>query len=540
MAISGLHVGFIVMMFIFLFKNLFIDRRISYGIIIALLVFYALVTGFTASVTRAVIMASVFLAGKILRRESDALTSISFAGILMLLTDPFVLFDIGFQLSFCAALSIILMYRGVKSHISVKFIPEFIVDILSVTISAQIGVIPLIALYFNRISLVSLIANLFVVPILQLIITVGFIMVITGIVSLNISRLVGYCEYALLSYVLFIVKCSAAIPFSSVTVPTPSFIFAVTYYALLLFVFWYVPLYKPDLSIQRHKKQYGLLSTVIILLIVFTVFTPRQLEVVFLDVGEGDSIFIRSPAGSTVLIDGGGNEGRNTDYDVGESVVVPFILDYGCTKVDLVMGTHGHNDHIGGLYAVFENLRAKDFAIPAFVQKDEFKELLEIAYKKGINVIEVGYGDNIRLDRDTNLKVLNPAKELGDNMSLNNSSIVVKLIYKDISMLLTGDIEKEAEMLLVKRDEIRNTDILKVPHHGSETSSVKEFLKYVNPSAAVISVGRNNFGHPSEEVLERYGSFGIKVYRTDLDGAVTVKSNGSQIKIDTVVKSGTR
>jgi competence protein ComEC len=536
MAVSGMHVGFIVVPLVFLFGLLPVNKRISKGMVIVILFFYALITGFTPSVTRAVIMASVVLAGRILMREPDSLASISFAAIIMLIINPFVLFEAGFQLSFCAVLSIILFYKGIKSYIKIRFIPGWIIDAVSVALAAQLGIIPVIAVHFNRVSIISLFANLLVIPFVQFIIILGFAMVLLGIISQVAAAIMGYCVHALLSYVLFMVNCAASIPYSALTVPTPSGFFIVIYYLIMLFFLWYVPEHKPDLSFKKWGRLYGSLAVVGILIVLLTVLTPGQLEVVFLDVGQGDSIFIRSSHGAAVLIDGGGSESNTSDYDVGKSVVLPFLLDTRAVRLDLVIATHSHNDHVQGLYTVLENLKVKTVAIPDIVRLEGFEKLLDISEREKVDTVRLKYSDTITLDRHTSLQILNPVEALGEDMSLNDSSIVVKLIYKNTSILLTGDIERNSELYLARKAETKDTDVLKVPHHGSDTSSGQEFLEHVNTAAAVISVGRNKFGHPSNEVIERLEKLGVKVYRTDRDGAVILISDGETIRINTVVK----
>ncbi|HHW49577.1 MAG TPA: DNA internalization-related competence protein ComEC/Rec2 [Clostridiaceae bacterium] len=533
MAVSGANIAFIVFPLLFLLRKLLHLKRIIANIatILVLIVFVS-ITGFEPSVLRAAIMAIVILAGQILHRESDALTSISFAALALLLYNPYNLFNIGFQLSFAATISLVLFYKNIKNILSPRFIPKGVTDVLSVTLAAQIGVLPITLYYFNKFSLVSIISNLLVAPVIEAITILGSIMAIIGQVSIMMSRLIGYVNCAFLSFVLFISKITASLPFAVIRTITPHFLLIVLYYIAVWFFFWY----KPMKNIRIEFKYYILAFAVLTASFCVPMLAPKGLEVVFIDVGQGDSIFVRTHAGTTVLIDGGGNSSMESSYNIGDSVVIPFLLDYGVTKLDLVIATHGHDDHIQGLIPVLKDFRVDNFVFPECAEKEEFHELLEVSRLRTINVFSLKKGDRIRLDGDTYFYVLNPNRNFnGEKQSLNNSSLVLKLHYKNVSMLFTGDIEKEIESKLVQDKDDISADILKAAHHGSDTSTTQDFLEEVSPKVVVISVGKNNFGHPSQEVIERLEEKRIPVLRTDKHGAVIVKSNGRQVTVRTML-----
>lgn len=528
MAVSGANVAFIVFPLAFILKKLRLKQKTSNIIMICVLILFVYITGFEPSVVRAVIMAITILAGHILRRETDVFTSISFAAILMLLFNPHTLFNIGFQLSFAATLSLVLFYKNIKNMIKFKFIPDFIADVLSATISAQAGVLPVTVFYFNKISLISIVSNLIVVPVLEVITILGSLMAVFGQINILFSRVIGYVNCTLLSLVLFTAKTTASVPFAVVRIVTPSILLIVFYYIFICFFLWY----KPASKLQIKPVYYIISLSVFIVVFWVQVLLPRGLEVVFIDVGEGDSIFIRTYTGRTVLIDGGGHNGKTgSETNIGDTTVIPFLLDYGVSKLDLVVATHGHDDHIQGLIPVLGDFKVASFAMPGYSgQKDEFKQLLAIAAARNIDVNMLHKGDLVKLDERSCLTVLNPQTEsFIDKPSLNNTSLVLKLHYMDVRVLLTGDIESEVEHLLVEAREDIGADVLKVAHHGSETSTTEEFLELVDPEAAVISVGKNNFGHPSSDVLKRLTNNGIQVFRTDEHGAVILKTDGRKI-----------
>lgn len=534
MAVSGANVVFIVVPLIFVLRKILkLRQKTSNLTAVGVLVLFVFVAGFQPSVLRAVIMAIVILVGQILRREADIYTSMSFAAILLLLYSPGMLFNIGFQLSFAATLSLVLLYKNIKSHIDFKFMPDFVADVLAATLAAQIGVLPIAVYYFNNISLISLLTNIIVLPVVEIITVLGSIMAILGQVSVVFSQIIGYINSPLLAFVLYTTRIASSVPYAVIRVTTPSLVMLLAYYILVWFLLWYKPLVK----FKIKPKHYAAAFAVIIFITSVSYLAPKKLEVVFIDVGEGDSIFIKTYSGRTILIDGGGfNTRLNPGKSIGDSVIIPFLLDYGVSSLDMVIATHGHDDHIQGLEAVLEGLKVNNLVMPDCAEKKEFGKLLKTATDKGVKTNFCQQGDTIGIDNRTCFKVLFPQKALNiDYSPLNNSSLVLKLIYKDTSILFTGDMEKEVEQKLLSEGIDLEADILKVAHHGSKYTTSSEFLNAVNPKAAIISVGKNTFGHPSPEALERLTKSDARIYRTDECGAVILNSDGNQIKITKTV-----
>jgi competence protein ComEC len=534
MAVSGSNVAFIVLPLVFLFGKLKVRQNYANVAIIATLILFTLITGFEPSVLRAVIMAATILIGQIIFRETEIFTSISFAALLLLLYNPGILFNIGFQLSFGATISLVLFYKFFKEKLSFKFLPAFIVDVLAATISAQIGVLPITVFYFNKISVVSLISNLLVVPVVEFITILGSLMAIFGQIHIVLSTIIGYVNNVLLSFVLLVTKLSASMPWAVKTVTTPSIILVICYYAAIIYFFWYKPNYKVKLNIK-----YFILTALLVLgTVVYGALTPKALEVIFLDVGQGDCAFVRTSKGKTILIDGGGYSSENANStSVGENIVLPFLLDYGVDELDLVIASHGHDDHIQGLKPILQELKVNSLVIPDVTIDEGLESLSRIAEDEDIELQLCAGGDSVKLDEITYFDVLAPNKgAYVEESPLNNNSLVLKLHYKDVSILFTGDIEMDAEKMLISENADLKADVLKIAHHGSPGSTSKEFLQRVNPDVSVISVGKNNFGHPSDTVLQLLESNGIMVFRTDYDGAVVLKTYGKDIKIKRTVK----
>ena len=533
MAVSGANVAFLVFPLLFIFKKLRIRPTVTNILVIAFLIIFVFITGFEPSVLRAVIMAIVILTGKILSKEADIYTSISFAAILLLIYSPYMLFNIGFQLSFAATLSLIMLYKNIKKLIKCRFIPDKAADVLAATLAAQIGVLPVMVYFFNKISIISVLTNILVVPLIEVITILGMLMAVLGQLSIIFSQLPGYINCILLSFVLYVSKISASLPFSTLRLITPSILAILAYYTAV----WFLLLYMPGRIIVIKFRYIAAVFSVAVIIAAWAFLTPDKLEVIFLDVGEGDSTFIRTCTGKTILLDGGGSTNPDLQSTIGESVIIPFLLDRGITKLDLVIASHGHSDHIQGLIPVLSELKVSNLIIPSAADEKEFKVLLQTADRRGVKVDRCVKGDVIKVDDKTCFDVLNPLMDTGTNISsLNNTSLVLKLYYGEADVLFTGDVQKEVENLLLDSKTDLSADIVKIAHHGSVTSTSKAFIDVIKPKAAVISVGRNNFGHPSSKVVEMLEDCGIKLFRTDEDGAVILTSGGKNIKMIGTVK----
>lgn len=540
MAVSGANVAFLILPLSFLLKLLGIGKKLSKLVIIAFLILFVFVTGFEPSVLRAVLMAGVILLSEVLYKKPDTYAAIAFSCILLLVISPCMLFNIGFQLSYAATLGIVMLYKNIKKLITCKFVPNKVAEIIGGTLAAQLGVLPITLIHFNKLSLISIIPNILVAPILGLITILGMLMAILGQFSLYLSTLIGYLNNIFLSAVLYVTKWSSGVSFAAITTVTPSLIMGAAYYVVIWFLFWYKPLKGISLKL-RHGA--AVLSIIAVFFLTGTL-KPACMEVTFLDVGQGDCAFIRTYTGKTVLIDGGGSTNPNNISKVGERVVIPFLLDSGICSLDAVIATHPHSDHIQGLGDVLKGLGTKRLIIPSIENDAGFEELLSTAGSKNIPVTRCSEGDRIRLDDRTVMQVLNPPGNWpGDEESFNNASLVLKLSYGHTSILFTGDVEAEVEERIVSsgtEDDIDvsllDVDVLKVAHHGSAYSSGKAFLDAVDPQAAIISVGRNNFGHPSEKVLNLLKESNVECFRTDECGAVVLKSDGSSIKIRRTVR----
>ncbi len=252
-----------------------------------------------------------------------------------------------------------------------------------------------------------------------------------------------------------------------------------------------------------------------------------ELTITFLDVGQGDCILVQAPGGRTMLVDGGGWQGQQTGYDVGREIVTPALMARIVRRLDVLVITHPHEDHIGGLPAVIEAVPIGMVLDPKLKSDSPvYPQLMEAVAKKNIKVYRAMVGQRINLGRGIYAQVLGPPNQRfeGTGAEVNDNSVVIRLVYGDVSVLLTGDVEEEGALRLADMGEAVHSTIMKVPHHGSSGAAQRAFLDAVQPELAIISVAEeNSFGHPSEEMLYELERVGAKIMRTDLDGAITLK-----------------
>jgi competence protein ComEC len=266
---------------------------------------------------------------------------------------------------------------------------------------------------------------------------------------------------------------------------------------------------------------------------------PQRLELTVLDVGQGDSLFLSFPRGRTMLVDGGGelgnfhSGGMRSGIDVGEDVVSPYLWSRGLKKIDVVALTHAHEDHLGGLPAIFENFRVGEFWVGRDIQSGAYRQVLAAARAHGVLVRHLKQGDSFSEDNVSGT-VLWPDDPSESQAAKNDDSLVLRLTDGAETLLLAGDIERPSERRILAEEQPVKVNFLKVAHHGSKTSTTDPFLSAAHPAFAAISVGRDNlFGHPSPEVTERLEAAGVRVYRTDRDGAITASTDGKSLSVST-------
>jgi len=511
-------------------------KRSSAMIASSMGVIFSLVAGAGPSIIRALIMSETALLAELLGRESEPSSALSLSAFIILIFDPRLLFDIGFQLSFAATFSLLCVAPILEEALCGK-VPGWIAAVLSVSVAPFLLTMPVILYNFSQLSVVSVFVNSLVIFWVEILVLIGFIALFAGFLFAPLCFVFSGPLFLLLKLLNFIVFTFNGLPFSSVYIVSPSFSVLLCYYVCLL-----MALYKMKKK-QQIKVDAGRILVVAVFLLAafawhFASASPQELSgnilrVTVIDVGQGDSILIQAPSGKNVLIDGG-------VAFAGKGVVVPLLQKKGINKLDMVVLSHPHEDHVGGLPFVLNAFKvdmvldsAQPHTASTYIKFLKMIKSLNIKYKAG------RAGDSFDLGEGVKAYILWPKNTFitGTNSDLNNNSIVIRLVYGKFSILLPGDLGFEGEKGLMATGPYLKSDVLKAGHHGSSTSTSGEFLEKVKPRVAIISVSAaNRYGHPSRRTLDRLSSFGVKVYRTDKNGAVEIDTDGVSYVVKPYVK----
>jgi competence protein ComEC len=603
LVVAGLHVGAIAFALFWLGRRLRLSRAWTMLLTLLLLFSYVTVVEQRPPVLRAAMMAAIVVLGGLYFRRLELLNSAALAALVLLIFKPLALKDSSFQLTFVAigciaGLAVPWLERSVQLYaralrgwrdvtrdgahgprptqfrmdlralanwISVRVPARLskapgdvlsgglaltfrVWELLVITLALQIGMLPLMARDFHRISLSAPFVNLFAVPMIGILVPLGFLTLTTGLVLPVAAKLLAAPLVWCTSLLVYVVTWFAHLPKWSYRIPGPPFWLVVVFFAIGVLL----------AATMRLKQGFRrivlpglcLAGTLSALTIANYPFHARwvkgKLEVSVLDVGQGDSLFIVSPGGKTLLIDGGGAHGgygarqENFGIDPGEEAVSPYLWSRGFKKLDVVALTHAHQDHLGGLTAILENFRVGRLWIGRQVSSRALHQLEEVAQERGIPVEHALRGKSFNWDGvagaflwpdDTSEDMATETK--------NDDSLVLRLHYRSRNFLLPGDAERQAEQQILTANsmEALRSDVLKVGHHGGKNSTTQEFLSAVHPQVGIISVGAtNSYGHPSPELLEQLEAAGVRILRTDRDGAVHVLTDGTGLEISCFVE----
>ncbi|WP_168157262.1 DNA internalization-related competence protein ComEC/Rec2 [Sporosarcina ureilytica] len=527
-AISGLHVGLLVFIVRECLLRLKIRRENVDVLLIILLPLYAIIAGGAPSVWRAVIVTILVLLTIYGRLPMKLDSALAISAIGFMLYKPYVIFQPGFQLSYLAALSLILSSK-ILSRQSSKLKLSFLVTMIS-----QLSLYPILLLHFYELSLSSFLVNLLYVPLYSVVILpMNLILLLLTSVAMPIAKLLFFLYVPFRALIDQGTVWLSAIPYQLWNPGRPASI------ALVLAVVGVVrffTLYEVREKLSRCLP-YVLIPT---FLIQFLPYTESQLRVTYLDVGQGDSIVIELPYKRGVyMIDTGGTvsfgektwRSPTTPFEVGRKIVVPYLKGRGITEVDKLIISHAHIDHMGGAHEVVEDIRVKEIHIPKNSgDVEEMEKLVRAANDRKVSIMEMKDGNGWE-NNDFGFYYVGPQTE---EYVGNDSSLALYMTTTGPSFLFTGDMEEAAERKFLTKYKFMDfkNPILKVGHHGSKTSSTDSFIKALQPKLAVISAGRNNrFGHPSKEVLETFQKYQVPVFVTADNGSITVLVEGEEFSV---------
>ncbi len=545
-AVSGTHISALLVIFFGIFQLFGISRRRAGVFAILFLLFFICMIGAPASAVRAGVMASLAIFAEFIYRKSDTFITLSAAAMVILCVQPFAAFDPSFLLSFGAVLGILLFQPKIEKTVfgwlnakgklrkdnshRMGSLFRKVLRMLITAVSAQLLIVPIILFLFQEFTFWGLLTNLLVLPLLPFVLGAGAALCVFGAIWEPLALFPGgLCYLALLAIrkiVLFFGTMNFGyIIFGNVTA------FFVFFYFLLILAFY--------LLLCEHKQIFALIPagsalTLICVLTLKGIFSPPTAYVRFINVGQGDCSCISLSGGTNILIDAGGTPSYRTYYDIGREIVRPYLLQNNINEISFMIASHGHDDHIQGLSSIMQEMHVGYLAVPkGFGATEEGKQLLDMAAQKEVPVVELAEGDKIILSEYSCITALMPTADWADNLPAdreNERSLVIRFDFGENSFLYTGDMEKDGEEKLIEEaKEQLNTDVLKVAHHGSKNATSEAFLDAVLPTYAVIPVGKNNFGHPDDNVLSRLYEHSTTVFRTDINRDVVFTLDPKQI-----------
>ncbi len=530
LAVSGLHVGYIIVIFYFLFGRLNIYFR-SFMVLSGLIIFMIL-TGMPSSVERAVIMAGVIIISNLTNRLSNIFNSLALAAIIILFFVPSELFNPGFQLSFASVFSIGAIYPFFKSNINLLKINskvlKNILGLIAISLSAQIGTLPFILIYFNKLSLVALFANIIVIPVIGVIVGIALFTIVLGFIFPYLAAFSALTNNIVCALLFKFIQAAGDLRYSFIWIRGFSLTDSIIFYSLILLLF------------AGYKYFNTIISKLIFISLIFAdilIYCPIEerldfpknlLSVFMIDVGQGDSFLIRFPNGKTGLVDAGP---ATSFYDTGEKIISPFLEYFNISKINYAFISHFDSDHYGGMVSLIKKDKIEKVYFTD-IDTASVKEKLFMRFLDKKKITYEVYAKKKFSIGNARIYFLNDSpKNIGKKVTSNNRSGLFKIVYGKTSMLFTGDIDKTGEDYYAFKDkQIFASDILKISHHGSGKGSSENFLNLVRPKISLISVGiKNKFGHPSPEVIDRLKRINSKIYRTDRDGGIILTTNGESI-----------
>ncbi|MCJ7630135.1 MAG: DNA internalization-related competence protein ComEC/Rec2 [Longimicrobiales bacterium] len=524
LAISGFHVGVVAGVFLLGLSLLGLSHPLRYLLASLGVWVYVFAIGVPDAAFRAALLLSILALGRASNRAVAPLGALATASLVFLILDPGALLRPGFQLSFAGALGLVVAYRPLTQWISSRgggLIPHYLCQGIAAGGAATVATLPLVAWHFDRVSLVGIPLTLLVTPLVALAIPGIFLTLLLSLVNSTLARFLASGVELVLELMLEIVSGAAALPFASMWIShTAVLAGTASLGAAILFL-----AFGPKVGKGGRHQLLGMAVVAGLLMgtPVSRLLNRGVIELVVLDVGQGDAALLRSPGGRWVLVDAGP---KTRTFDAGARTVLPYLRRRGVEALDLMILTHPDMDHVGGAASILEEFPVRAVLDPGVATGTEvFLDALEAAGERGIPWHVMAAGDSLNLDGMA-VRVLAPKREdSGPTDDRNDASLVLEIRFGAFAALLTGDAPAASEERFLPRILSPRIQVLKVGHHGSSTSTTSELLERVDPGTALISVGkRNGFGHPHPATLARLRQAGARLFRTDEGGVVVVRA----------------
>lgn len=550
LAISGLHLSILSLMLFWLLTKLGMTREKS-ALLISIIIFgYMFLTGASPSVVRATVMTVMLLFSFLYKNRLNGLQALSLAFLFITIIKPLWIYDIGFQLSFIITFYIIWGLPIISNILPIE--NRFLNKSISIILITQAASFPLIFYYFNQYSLLSIFANMLFVPIFSFfVLPFAIVTIILALLHLYIGNIFANLLTVIIEGFFDLFHKASQLNIFHFYGNFNSPYWVIIYY---LFLSWLLlrGSFKSSFYSQLVKSRVFLLEKVFLLLIFFVILFSLLISndgtVTFIDVGQGDSTLIETPEGYRILIDSGGNfkyakedwQRRRDEFEVGEDVILPFLHYKGIDTIDFAVLTHEDYDHMGGYFSLIDKVDIKMFVVPSSFPRTELGEEL---YKKieyyNIPIYQMNSAKTLNIDQYTNINFI--PIEVDESRNDNDHTLIAFLNMYDTAIAFPADLELNGETLTLEKYILTEVDILKVGHHGSNTSTSEIWLKTLQPKDAVISVGeQNRYGHPYQAILDRLGDYQIKIWRTDRDGAIVVYVKPASYGIDTIRRGNER
>jgi competence protein ComEC len=574
--VSGMHVGLLAALTFWLTRRLKLRESLSALITILLTFGYTLLTGFGAPSQRALFMTTIFLLANLLSRDRNVLNALGAAALGVLVWSPSALFESSFQMTFLAIIAIagiaspmaersFLPYAGASAQLKDKWldsklpprvaqfrvmlrlwsetlagllggwarsVPSLLarccfwgIDLALIGAIAEMVMVLPMAFYFHRATMFAIPTNMLSVPLVALLAPSAIITFCASLVSPWIAVVPGVATALLLHGITGVINRVSAVHAADLRVPAPA-----SWVAVVAVGGWCLCCWAVRRSGRWARVAVGVLPLIAAMVLwpQRAILSPGMMEVTALDVGQGDSIFVAGPDGATMLVDAGGPIGvagaaqATSQFDVGEEVVSPYLWSRRLRRLDVLVLSHAHSDHMGGMPAVMRNFMPRELWVSVDPDSASYRALLAEARDLGVQVRHLHAGDQLAWG-GTQVTVLAPEAGYSNTHAPgNNDSLVMRLQYGRSSVLLEGDAEAPSEGQMLAHGRVSAVTLLKVGHHGSRTSTTEAFLEAAAPKDSVVSVGKGNpFGHPRSEVVERIAEARSKLYRTDEFGLTT-------------------
>lgn len=518
LAISGLHISILGTLVIRILRKAGLPVLPAVFLASFIVIAYGFMVGFGVSAKRAVFMYLTALGAKACGRTYDFLSAWALSFLLILWGQPGMLWNAGFLMSFASVAGAGFLYPCIQ-----KIFPDNkFIKYLGSGISILLTTLPLTAWYFFEIPIYGLLLNLAVVPLMSLVVCTALAGGIFGGIFSGLGTFLLGSTFYILEFYEYICRSFQQFPGNSIVTGRPGLWQILIYYFLLVSVT--IMVYK-----SRRKE---ILYALFLLMVIFLRVPQGNLSITFMDVGQGDGIFIHTPGGDRIFIDGG----SSSEKQVGKYRIEPFLKYMAVNSLDYVMVTHGDSDHLSGIMEIIsgDETDIQTLILPAAgVEDGGISKLIQAAQEQEIEIVFVEAGDKMDLG-DMEIAFIHPAEDFVF-LNPNEYSLTAMLKYKNFSAILTGDLEGAGEEAVESSGNLEKCDLLKAAHHGSKHSTSENFLKTVSPQITIISCGqKNRYGHPHQETLDRLLQAGSHIYCTAKLGAVTVLTNGEAIEVKTM------